>query len=86
MKKHLESIKLALLIYNRPENFCIWGFNETIGTELPIGLESSLKLDNWMTRPRCEKFRISSRNVGSPSLSVLWITTSVFSATYTAEN
>jgi len=48
----------------------------------PIGLESSLKFESCRIRPLCVKLRSSSRNVGSPSRRSLWITTSVFSATY----
>lgn len=49
--------------------------------QIPIGLESSLKFDSWRIFALCEKLRSSSRNVGSPSLRVLWITISVFNAT-----
>jgi hypothetical protein len=48
----------------------------------PIGLESSLKFESCRIRPLCVKLRSSSRNVGSPSRRSLWITTSVFKATY----
>lgn len=49
--------------------------------DLPRGLESSLKLDIWRICPLCEQFSRSSLKVGSPSLSILWITISVFNAT-----
>jgi hypothetical protein len=49
--------------------------------KLPIGLESSLKLESWRMCPLWEKFRSSSLKVGSPSLNNLWITISIFKAT-----
>lgn len=51
----------------------------------PTGLESSLKFDSCKIRTLCVNVRNSSRNAGSPSRRSLWITTSVFRATYITE-
>ena len=48
----------------------------------PTGLESSLKFDNCKICTLWVNVRNSSRNAGSPSRRSLWITTSVFRATY----